>query len=150
MPLRFPGQYDDKETNLYYNYFRDLDPAIGRYVQSDPIGLDGGTNTFAYVDGAPVLWSDALGLSKGGKQNLNTEGFTKKSNPQEIEQRMNEAKQAGQHARYRALKALLKVIKRGGTMGLIWGVCEAQYECQIDPCSCDPNGAACLLSPGEI
>ena len=37
--LRLPGQYFDKETNTHYNYFRDYDPAIGRYVQSDPIGL---------------------------------------------------------------------------------------------------------------
>jgi RHS repeat-associated protein len=37
--LRLPGQYYDKETNLHYNYFRDYEPAIGRYVQSDPIGL---------------------------------------------------------------------------------------------------------------
>lgn len=40
-PLRFPGQYADKETNLSYNYFRDYDPETGRYVQSDPIGLEG-------------------------------------------------------------------------------------------------------------
>ena len=40
--LRFPGQVFDKETNLHYNYFRDYDPQVGRYVQSDPIGLRGG------------------------------------------------------------------------------------------------------------
>ena len=39
--LRLPGQYFDAETGLNYNYFRDYDPAIGRYIQSDPIGLEG-------------------------------------------------------------------------------------------------------------
>jgi RHS repeat-associated protein len=39
-PLRFPGQYFDRETNLHYNYFRDYDPVIGRYVETDPLGID--------------------------------------------------------------------------------------------------------------
>jgi len=60
--LRFPGQYFDRETNLHYNYFRDYDPAIGRYVQSDPIGLDGGINPFAYVAADPLSFADSLGL----------------------------------------------------------------------------------------
>jgi hypothetical protein len=41
LSLRFPGQVLDKETNLHYNYFRDYDPGIGRYIQSDPIGVLG-------------------------------------------------------------------------------------------------------------
>jgi RHS repeat-associated protein len=50
-PLRFPGQYVDVETGYSYNYFRDYDPTLGRYVESDPIGLEAGVNTFGYVMG---------------------------------------------------------------------------------------------------
>jgi RHS repeat-associated protein len=60
--LRFPGQFYDQQTGLHYNYFRDYDPAKGRYVESDPIGLAGGTNTYGYVGSNPLGRSDRLGL----------------------------------------------------------------------------------------
>jgi RHS repeat-associated protein len=61
---RFPGQVYDKETGLHYNYFRDYNPATGRYVQSDPIGLAGGMNTYGYVKANPLSGVDPRGLIK--------------------------------------------------------------------------------------
>jgi len=61
-PLRFPGQYFDRETNLAYNFFRDYDPSLGRYVESDPIGLGAGLNTYIYVNENPLNNTDPLGL----------------------------------------------------------------------------------------
>ncbi len=59
--LRLPGQFYDSETGLNYNYFRDYDSAIGRYVQSDPVGLDASLNTYAYVESNPLLLTDPTG-----------------------------------------------------------------------------------------
>jgi RHS repeat-associated protein len=64
MNLRYPGQYHDTETGLHYNYLRDYDPASGRYVESDPIGLDGGLSTYGYVGGNPLGFRDIFGLCK--------------------------------------------------------------------------------------
>ena len=63
--LRFPGQYFDGESGLYHNFHRDYDPGIGRYVQSDPIGLDGGVNIYLYALQSPMIYIDELGLNPG-------------------------------------------------------------------------------------
>jgi len=60
--LRFPGQQYDRETGTHYNYFRDYEAGTGRYVQSDPIGMVGGLNTYLYAEADALGLEDALGL----------------------------------------------------------------------------------------
>ena len=62
--LRFAGQYFDAESRLHYNVQRDYDPATGRYVQADPIGLGGGISLYGYVGGNPLGFVDPLGLAR--------------------------------------------------------------------------------------
>jgi len=67
MALRFPGQQATDASGMFYNYQREYDPAVGRYSQSDPIGLAGGINTFAYVEGDPLFGVDSQGLANSGR-----------------------------------------------------------------------------------
>jgi RHS repeat-associated protein len=61
--LRFSNQYFDQETGLHYNWHRTYDPKTRRYIQSDPVGLSAGPNTYAYVDNAPFDAVDPSGFN---------------------------------------------------------------------------------------
>jgi len=62
--LRFAGQYYDAEAGTVYNGYRYYDPATGRYLQSDPIGLAGGLSTYSYTNANPLSAVDPLGLAE--------------------------------------------------------------------------------------
>ncbi|WP_346770499.1 RHS repeat-associated core domain-containing protein [Pseudomonas sp. 273] len=78
--LRFQGQYFDAETGLHYNTFRYYDPAVGRFVGQDPIGLLGGQNLYSYSPNT-LGWIDPLGwCSKALGKNLEAGGITRPVN----------------------------------------------------------------------
>jgi RHS repeat-associated protein len=70
--FRFPGQYNDRETEINYNYHRYYNPVIGKYLVPDPLGFGGGINLFSYVWANPITYFDYFGLAKGDWWDIRT------------------------------------------------------------------------------
>lgn len=129
--LRFAGQYYDTESGLHYNYFRDYDPETGLYVESDPIGLNGGLNTYGYVGANPVGNIDPLGLQTAilcPRVTIGFEGMT--------------AGCPGSVPRPSPVGGIPNAAANGGGMGLwclLTGSCAANE--QTEPEECPVDGA---------
>ena len=124
-----PGQYFDAETGLHQNWWRDYDPSIGRYLQSDPIGLFGGINTFGYVEQNPLRFIDPMGLVNDNSVQI--------PSPADIDKARQQACARGAFARnYMVMRE--------------WRQSDKYFHCKAncEASRCGPEGeeAACRLS----
>ena len=115
------------ETGLNYNYFRDYDPLTGKYVESDPVGLRAGINTYAYVGDGPISFFDPDGLGKeggqtsiGGDDPAMPKSINKSSSQEAIDQALQNAeaelKKPGINPKRAArIRGWIKWVKRGFT-----------------------------------
>ena len=118
LPLRLPGQYADAESGTHYNYFRDYDPEAGRYLTSDPIGLAGGPNTYAYVENLPTMDSDVLGLRRTGRRytELSSEYVIARLNVQQL---IREIQTHNRDFRYARVTSRNQAYDRGDVESLV-------------------------------
>jgi RHS repeat-associated protein len=122
--LRFPGQYFDAETGSHYNYFRDYRVETGRYVQSDPIGILGGLNTFSYVENNPVMNVDPFGLKSANSSSSSNRAGGKSckidssENPKEYGQILLNMIRKYIKGHYKKDKSKLRIKKRSAAGGI--------------------------------
>jgi RHS repeat-associated protein len=128
----YTGHFEHSTSGLTLTWYRAYDAELARWLSRDPMEnitgempeLEEGPNLYAYVDNDPLNYIDPLGLSKGGKQKIsvNHQGQTlTKSSPQsEVQKALQTAEKTNMSPKHIGkLKGLLKVIKRGGTLGVL-------------------------------
>jgi RHS repeat-associated protein len=87
--LRFPGQYADQESGLFYNYFRYYDRQLGSYTQPDLLGLASGSlSAYGYVDGNPLSYTDPLGLQGTDSPNASLNSAIARGDVRQLENLM--------------------------------------------------------------
>ncbi|MEU2721573.1 DUF6531 domain-containing protein [Streptomyces smyrnaeus] len=109
-PLRFPGQYADPESGLYYNYFRYYDPETARYLTPDPLGLTPAPNPHTYIND-PNSQIDPLGLSPGSAPGR----IRAEINPRKLDYLFNKNIKSDPHNSPRALQNELQLNRIGLT-----------------------------------
>lgn len=115
--LRFPGQYEDAETGLYYNRFRYYDPELRGYTQADPIGLAGGQQAHTYV-ADPTYYGDPYGLSKSCGVKTPRQQRIDELTRQNYERRLNEMINSQEYVfRYLTEDSLAASLRYGSVRG---------------------------------
>lgn len=136
--LRLPGQQFDAETGFSHNGFREYIPNLGRYLESDPIGVRGGLNLYAYVHNSPVRYIDPLGLQEQEQEQLSDFGLFPGEIPPSMAQRIN--------AEWEAVPAAYATV--GVTIeGVATGVLAAPVAVEAAGIAAEQSGLVCLRFP---